>query len=154
MDFWQVIKKRHSVRSFNSKRDVSNNLIEKIISAAKAAPSAGGIYPTDFIIIRDQKIKEQIAEAALGQWFIAEAPVVIVVVANIEKSAAQYGERGRDLYVIQDAAVATENLLLAVTASGLGACWVGAFDEAKITKILNIKDGIRPLAIIPLGYEL
>jgi nitroreductase len=153
MDIWQVFKKRHSVRNFDSRKDVSNDLIEKIIEAAKTAPSAGGLYPTDFIIVRDQKTKEQIAKAALRQDFVAQAPVVIVVVSDVEKTASYYGERGRNLYVIQDAAAATENLILAATALGLGTCWVGAFDEEEIRKILKLKRDFRPLAIIPVGYE-
>jgi nitroreductase len=153
MDIWQVFKKRHSVRNFDSKKDVSNDLIEKIIGAAKTAPSAGGLYPTDFIIVRDQKTKEQIAKAALRQDFVAQAPVVIVVVSDVEKTASYYGERGRNLYVIQDAAAATENLILAATALGLGTCWVGAFDEEEVRKILKLKRDFRPLAIIPVGYE-
>jgi nitroreductase len=153
MDIWQVFKKRHSVRNFDSRKDVSNDLIEKIIEAAKTAPSAGGLYPTDFIIVRDQKTKEQIARAALRQDFVAQAPVVIVVVSDVEKTASYYGERGRNLYVIQDAAAATENLILAATALGLGTCWVGAFDEEEIRKILKLKRDFRPLAIIPVGYE-
>jgi nitroreductase len=153
MDIWQVFKKRHSVRNFDSRKDVSNDLIEKIIEAAKTAPSAGGLYPTDFIIVRDQKTKEQIAKAALRQDFVAQAPVVIVVVSDVEKTASYYGERGRNLYVIQDAAAATENLILAATALGLGTCWVGAFDEEEVKKILKLKRNFRPLAIIPVGYE-
>ncbi len=153
MDFWQVIKKRHSVRSFDSQKDVSDKDIKKIIEAGKMAPSAGAIYPTNFLIIRDQKTKIEIAEAALGQYFISEAPVVIVVVADIEKTASRYGQRGRNLYAIQDAAAATENLLLAATALGLGTCWVGAFDEDKISQILKLEKSQRPLAIIPVGYK-
>jgi len=153
MDIWQVFKKRHSVRKFDSEKDISDDLIEKIIGAAKTAPSAGSLYPTDFIIIRDQKTKEQIARAALGQDFIAQAPAVIVVISDVEKTASYYGERGRNLYVIQDAAAATENLILAATALDLGTCWVGAFNEKEMVKILNLKKEIRPLAIIPVGYE-
>lgn len=152
-DFWQVIKKRRSVRSFDSTRQVPDDEIKKIIEAAKMAPSAGGIYPTNFVVIRDEETKKQIAEAALGQYFITEAPVVIVVVADVEKTASRYGERGRNLYAIQDAAVATENLILAATALGLGTCWVGAFDEEKLSGIFKLKKSQRPLAIIPIGYE-
>lgn len=153
IDFWQVIKKRRSVRSFDLEKDVPRDLIEKIIKAAKMAPSAGGIYPVDFIIVRNQETKIRLADAALSQYFITEAPVVIAVVVDIEKTASRYGERGRNLYAIQDAAVATENLLLAATALDLGTCWVGAFNEEEISQILKLKKSQRPLAIIPVGYE-
>jgi len=154
MDIWETIKKRHSVRSFNPNKDVPQELIEKIIEAANCAPSAGGIYPTNFVMVRDQEMKIRLGEAALAQMFIAEAPVVIVVVADLEKTASRYGERGRNLYAIQDAAAATENLLLAATALNLGTCWVGAFSEEEVSQILKLKKSQRPLAIIPVGYEL
>lgn len=153
VDFWQIIKKRHSVRDFDSSRDVSDKDIEKIIEAANCAPSAGGIYPTDFVVIRDQETKNKLAEAALGQDFISRAPVVIVIVSDVEKIALHYGERGKNLYAVQDAAAATENLLLAATALGFSTCWVGAFDEEAVAKILKLQPEIRPLTIIPVGYE-
>lgn len=153
MDFWQVIKKRKSVRSFDASCQVLKKDIEKIIEAANLAPSAGGIYPTNFLVIDEQKTKNQIAEAAFGQNFIAQAPVVIVVVSDLEKTASRYGERGKNLYAIQDAAAATENLLLAATALGLGSCWVGAFDEEKVAEILKLKKSQRPLTVVPIGYE-
>lgn len=152
-DFWQTIKKRKSVRSFDPNKPVSDVLIKKLLGAAKMAPSAGGIYPTDFVIIRDQETKIEIATAALNQRFLSEAPIIIVVTSDVEKTAATYGERGRNLYAIQDAAVAAENILLATTDSGLGSCWVGAFDEEEIKKILKLKKNVRPLTIIPIGYE-
>ena len=71
--------------------------------------------------------------------------------ANTERSARRYGERGRTLYAIQDATIAAQNMMLAATALGYGTCWVGAFNEAQVKKILKIPDGIRPIAIIPVG---
>jgi nitroreductase len=152
IDFWEVIKRRKSSRSFDRSKDVSENDIKKLLEAANCAPSAGAIYPTEFKVIRDQEVKNLLAKAAFGQYFIAEAPVVIVVIADIEKSAAKYGKRGRNLYAIQDAAAATENLLLAATALDLGTCWVGAFDEDEVSKILKLEKSQRPLAIIPVGW--
>lgn len=152
-EFWQVLKKRHCVREFNSEREVDDDLIEKLVEAGHRGPSAGNIHPEDFIVIRDQETKEKLAEAALGQMFIAEAPVVIVVIADLEKTGARYGERGRNLYAIQDAAAATENIFLAATDLGLSMCWVGAFDEKQVQKILKLQPEQRPLAILPIGYQ-
>jgi len=153
MDFWQVIQKRKSVRSFDLTKDVSDEQIEKMMATAKRAPSAGGIYPVDFVVVRDKETKDRLAEAALGQYFITEAPVVMVTVSDLEKTVAEYGERGRNLYAVQDAAVATENLLLAATALGLDTCWVGAFDEDKVSNILNLESAKRPLTIVPVGFK-
>ena len=153
MEFWQILKKRHCVRQFDSEHKVSDELIEGLIYAGHRCPSAGNIHPEDFVVVRDKKTKEKLAEAALSQMFVAEAPVIIVVIADIEKTAAHYSERGRNLYAIQDAAAATENIFLAATDLGLAICWVGAFDEEEVQKILGLKSSQRPLTILPIGYE-
>jgi len=105
----------------------------------------------EFIVVKDEKIKERLAEAALGQMWMTTAPVIVVVCANLERSASRYGERGRNLYAIQDTAAAIENMLLAAHALGYGACWVGAFDEEEVRRILSIPHGLRPVALIPIG---
>lgn len=68
------------------------------------------------------------------------------------ESARTYGDRGRQLYCLQDTAAAVENLMLAATGEGLGACWVGAFDEAAATRALGLPAGWRPVALVPVGY--
>jgi nitroreductase len=151
MEFFQVIKKRHCTRSFNSKKPVSDANLAKIIDAGKKAPSAGGLYPVKFAVVKDQKVKEKLAPT---MTFLSQAPVVIVVYADQEKTAARYGQRGRDLYVIQDAAAAAENIFLAAIALGLAACWVGAFNEDAVRSVLNLKESERPMVIMPIGYPV
>jgi len=151
VDIFDIFKLRRSIRSFTSK-SISEEQIEKIIDAARWAPSAGNIQPWEFIIIRRPEIKREIAKAALNQIFIEDAPVVIVVCADEVRSGRIYGSRGANLYCIQDTAAAIENMLLAICALDLGACWVGAFDEDEVRRILKIPRGLRPVAIIPIGY--
>jgi len=151
MDVFEAIKGRRSIRAFLQK-PVSGTLVKKVLESATYAPSAGNIQPWEFIIVRERRIKERLAEAALSQYFIAEAPVVIVVCANKNLSARGYGLRGSTLYCIQDTAAATQNILLSVHALGLGACWVGAFREDAVKTVLNIPEGVRPVAIIPIGW--
>jgi len=150
LDVFEAIKTRRSIRAF-TEEEVSDEEIEKILDAARWAPSAGNIQPWIFVIVRDPKRKRRLSEAALNQLFIEEAPVVIVVCADQERSGRVYGRRGSDLYCIQDTAAAIQNLLLAAHALGLGACWVGAFNEDAVRHVLNIPDGVRPVAIIPMG---
>ncbi len=158
MEFFEVIKKRHCTRSFDSKKPVRDEDIAKIIDAGKRAPSAGGIYPVEFRIIKDQKTKDKLVESTRNvirfrvMDFIAQAPVVLVIYADVEKTTAKYGERGKDLYVIQDAAAAAENIFLTSIALGLSACWVGAFDEDIVREVLNLKKNERPMVIMPIGY--
>jgi len=151
MDVFEAIKGRRSIRAYRD-MDVSQEIVEKLIEAARWAPSAGNIQPWEFIIVRNPETKRRLAEAALRQSFIEEAPVVIVVCADEERSARGYGTRGRTLYCIQDTAAAIQNIHLAAYALGLGTCWVGAFIEDEARKILNIPEGVRPVAIIPVGY--
>jgi len=151
VDIFDIFKLRRSIRSFTSE-DVSEEQIEKIIDAARWAPSAGNIQPWEFVIIRRPEIKRKIAKAALNQIFIEEAPAVIVVCADEVRSGRVYGSRGVNLYCIQDTAAAIENMLLAICALGLGACWVGAFNEDDVRRTLNIPRGLRPVAIIPIGH--
>lgn len=151
MNIFDIFKSRRSIRSFKSE-EVPDEYIRKILEAARWAPSAGNVQPWEFIIIRNLEIKREIARAALNQVFIEEAPVVIVVCADEARSGWAYGSRGANLYCIQDTAAATENMLLAAYALGLGACWVGAFREDEVKRILKLPRGIRPVAIVPIGY--
>ena len=151
MDFFEVIKLRRSIRAYTD-AEVSEKTVEKLIDAARLAPSAGDIQPWEFIVIRRPEIKRGLAAAALNQTFIEEAPVVIVVCADENRSRRGYGGRGASLYCIQDTAAATENLLLAACALGLGACWIGAFYEEEVGTIMNLPKGVRPIAIVPIGY--
>lgn len=152
MDFWQAMEARQSVRAFDRQRDVPPDAVTRLLSAATRAPSAGNCQPWHFFVVRDQETKKTLARAALNQWFLSDAPVVIVVCADPERSARRYGDRGRYLYSLQDTAAATENLLLAAVASGLGACWVGAFDEDAAAEALDLSSHLRPVAIVPIGY--
>ncbi len=150
MDIFDAIKTRRSIRAYKSD-DVSENDLEIILKAAICAPSAGNLQPWEFVIIRDNKKKRNLSQAAWGQEFIAEAPVVIVVGADIERTSSRYGKRGELLYCIQDTAAAIMNLMLAAHALGYGTCWVGAFADDKVSKIVGFPRHVRPVAIIPLG---
>ena len=151
MDFWQVIKDRRSVREFDTGVDVPEEAVERLLAAAIRAPSAGNRQPWHFYVVRDPAMRRKLAEAAYGQEFVSQAPVAIVVCADAEQSAARYGQRGRDLYCLQDTAAATEHILLAAVALGLGGCWVGAFDEQRAAGVLSLPKRHRPVAILPIG---
>jgi nitroreductase len=152
MDFWEVTSRRESIRTYDPDRPVSEEVIRQLLGATIRAPSAGNRQPWHFIVVRDETTKAGLASAAYGQHFVAQAPVVIVVCADPGRSATRYGARGRELYCLQDTAAATENLLLAVVALGLGACWVGAFDEQAAASVLRLDACLRPVALIPIGH--
>jgi len=149
MELQEAIRNRRSIRAF-APDAVREDLIRDLIGLANWAPSAGNLQARDFVIVRDPATKQALARAALDQEFLAEAPAAIVVCANLRR-IAHYGRRGRDLYAIQDAAAATQNLLLAAHEAGLGATWVGAFDEAAVRDLLKLPQHARPVALVPIG---
>jgi nitroreductase len=151
MELKEVIRNRHSIRSFSDTKP-SRKIIDEIIYYANLAPSAGNLQARDFIIIDDKTIREKLSIAAFSEKFIVEAPITIVVCANFMRISS-YGTRGKELYCIQDASVAVENILLLVVDAGLDACWVGAFDENTVSAILGLPSYVRPVAIIPIGYS-
>lgn len=150
MEIIEAIKRRRSIRAFE-KENVPEKTLEKLIEAARWAPSAGNIQPWEFIVVRRPEIKNLLVEAAFGQSFIEEADVVIVVCADENRSSQRYGARGKTLYCIQDTAAAIENILLAADSLDLGTCWIGAFDESRVAKALKTPEGTRPVALIPVG---
>lgn len=151
LDVFEAIKGRRSIRTFTSE-EASEEEVERLIDAARMAPSAGNIQSWEFVIVRDAEIKRRLSVAALDQRFIEEAPVVIVVCANETRSGWSYGSRGVTLYCLQDTAAAIQNILLAAYALGLGTCWVGAFHEEEVRRLLNAPRGFRPVAIVPVGH--
>ncbi|HID17560.1 TPA: nitroreductase family protein [Candidatus Bathyarchaeota archaeon] len=151
MELFEAIFGRRSVRAFE-REEVPEEYLRKLIDAARFAPSAGNLQPWEFVVVRSEGTKRALAEAALRQYFIEEAPLVIVVCANEVRSGRYYGERGAKLYCLQDTAAAVQNILLAAHGLGLGACWVGAFREAEVARVIGAPAGVRPVAIVPIGF--
>ncbi len=144
------ITSRRSIRRFSSEL-IDESVIEDIVKIGFSAPSAGNRQPWRVVIVTDQEVKNQLSAAALGQTFLAKAPVVFVVCGVPEESAERYKERGSSLYVLQDTAALTLNILHAAHILGYGACWIGAFNEEEVSTILQIPSNMRPVSIIPVG---
>jgi nitroreductase len=150
VEVFEAIKSRRSIRAF-SEEGVTSDQIEKILDAGRSAPSAGNLQARDFFVISDEQTKNELARAALDQKFIAQAPVVIVVCSNLE-CIGPYGQRGIELYCLQDAAASVQNMLLIIHSLGLASCWIGAFNEDEASQVLKLPGHLRPVAILPVGY--
>lgn len=150
MDILKTIKERRSIRRFQ-KKEIPEEIVEKLIEALIWAPSAGNLQSRRFYFIFNQKIKEKLVQAAFNQRFISQAPLVIVGCTD-DKIQWKYGQRGKNLYSICDVSVSIENLMLLATSFGLGSCWVGAFDEGEVSRILNLPENLKPIVILPVGY--
>ena len=152
METLEAINSRRSIRKYMDK-PVEFEKITNILDAATKAPSAGNLQGWKFILVTDRALIKQVAGYSIEQYWIQSAPILIIVCAMPEKHEMYYGLRGKRLYNIQDCAAAIENILLASTDSGLGSCWVGAFEEEKIRTLFAIPSSIRPQAIISIGYS-
>ena len=150
MDVNEAIEKRRSVRAFQEK-EVPERFLDLLLKAAISAPSEGNLQPWRFYVIRNERIRQELARAAHNQMFVAEPPVLIVVCIDLD-ATAPYGKRGRELYSIQSTAAAIEHILLTAVSLNLGTCWVGAFEEDGVSAVLNLKSSLRPVALIPVGY--
>jgi nitroreductase len=149
MDLSAAIRSRRSIRSFQS-NPVPEDLLRELIELANWAPSAGNLQSRDFVVVRERATREALARAA-DQVELAQAPAVIAICTNASR-VTKYGARGRELFSIQDAAAATENLLLAAHERGLGAVWMGSFEEDDVRRILSIPRHARPVTLIALGW--
>jgi nitroreductase len=151
VDFETVVKRRRMCREYLD-RGVSQEKVNRILDLASRYPSAGHTEPQEFIVVRDQQVREDLARAALDQVFVAQAPLVIVVVSDVRRSARRYGERGVHFFSIIDGAFVAMLVLLAVVDEGLGACFVGSFYDQEVQDVLGLPRDVRPIGIIPIGY--
>jgi nitroreductase len=151
MDLFETIKTRQSVRAYRN-QEVEADKLEALLAAVDQAPSAGNLQAYQIYLVRDAKLKQALAKAALDQQFLTQAPLVLVFCADQVRASARYRDRGEQLYSVQDATVAAAYAQLAATALGLATCWVGAFDEAQVTRIMELPRGERPVAMLPIGY--
>jgi nitroreductase len=147
MDVYEAIKMRKSVRSYES-RDVPDEVLTRILDAARLAPSANNFQEWRFVVVRDAQTRRKIARAACRQTFVGEAPVVLACCAKDSRHVMTCGQASYPI----DAAIAIDHITLCAAAEGLGTCWIGAFYEDEVKQILGIPPNIRVVALMPLGY--
>lgn len=149
MDLTVAIEKRRSIRRFLDK-PVEIATIGGILEVAKEAPSSGNIQNWRFVIVTDEKIKAEIADACLKQTWINTAPALIVVCCEASATKS-YGKKS-NLFNIQNTAIITTLIMLKATEVGLGTCWIGSFDENAVKRILRLPANFEVHAVLPIGY--
>ena len=143
-----IILSRRSIRKYTS-QPVSDELIKEILKAAMAAPSAGNEQPWHFIVIKDRAILDEIPKIHQYTHMLKEAPAAILVCGD------ERLERFKGFWV-QDCSAATQNILLACQAKGLGSVWCGIYPVAErvqaFQKLLGIPAEVKPFSLVALGY--
>lgn len=142
-----AVKKRCSVRSYSGK-PVEEEKIKELLEAARLAPSAGNRQEWRFVVVTDEHSRKELASAAAGQMFVGEAPCVIACCADTDFHKMTCGQL---TYPI-DVSIAIDHITLRAVELGLGTCWIGAFYEEEVKKILNIPEKIRVVELLTLGY--
>ena len=149
MSILKVIKERRSVRKYKAD-PIPDDALHRVLEAARFSPSGKNLQPWKFILIQEESLKQRLVEASVRQTFIAEAPVVIVACGFPDRCYSRMGNYMKSWSV--DVAIAIEHLILQAQEEGLGTCWIGAFEETDVKSLLGIPEGVRVLALIPLGY--
>ena len=147
MDVFTAISQRRSVRAYKA-TDVEEDKLKKVLEAGRLSPSSSNRQEWKFIIVKNKEAKKKLANAAFGQGFIGEAPVVLVACATESKAIMACGQPA---YTV-DVSIACAFMILQAYELGLGTCWIGAFNEGEVKKILKVPEAIRVVAMTPLGY--
>jgi nitroreductase len=149
MEVLEAVKSRRSIRKYKSV-PIPEDKLQRVLNAARLAPSAANMQPWEFIVIMDEDVKRKLAMACSNMPWITRAPVVIVALANMDSALAMIGGYMNSAPV--DVAISLDHLSLAAVSEGLGTCWIGAFREEKVQEALDIPSGRRVVSIMTLGY--
>jgi nitroreductase len=148
--FSELVKERRSIRAFKTE-GANESKLNKILLACNMAPSAAGLQSFEIYQVKNEETKKRLASAAHDQAFVSEAPLLLVFCANPKRSIERFGERSNQ-FSLQDATIAASYAQLATHALGMSTVWIGAFDEGLVSEILNLPQGQRPIAFLPIGY--
>ena len=146
MDVYEAIERRYSVRSYED-RAVEDEKLNRILNAARLAPSGMNRQEWKFVVVRDPARRKAMSEVA-EQPFLAEAPVIVAAVATEVK---QVGYNGITFGPV-DCAIAVDHMTLAAMAEGLGTCWIAHFRQDDCRKLLNVPDSAKVIELMTLGY--
>lgn len=148
----EVIHQRKSVRKYIDNKPVPDSLLDIIVRAGMAAPSARNIQPWEFIVITDREVLDSLSLQLPYGKMLTTAPAAIVVCGN----TGIYDSEAASKYWEQDCTAATENVLLAIEALGLGGVWIGTYPDSErslwVSSVLELPSDVLPLSVISLGY--
>ncbi len=147
MDVLEVLRMRRSVRAYQA-RPVEDEKLSRVLEAGRIAPSAKNLQEWKFVVVRDAGTRRALVPACADQAFVGEAPVVIACCATVTDYIMRCGQTAYPI----DVAIAIDHMTLQAAAEGLGTCWIGAFYEPQVKKILAIPDGVRIVQMLVLGY--
>ena len=158
MDFLRLVMSRQSDRAYDKKHSVEPEKLERILEAARLAPSACNAQPWKFVVVTDRELSRKVGKAAAGlgmNKFAKDAPVHILVVEESANITSLLGGKVKDKHFpLIDVGIAASHIVLAAESEGLGSCILGWFDEKEIKQLTGIPASKRLLLDIIVGYPL
>jgi nitroreductase len=151
MDFEQLVQHRYSCRHY-SPDPIEKDALNKILEAARLAPTASNRQPFQIIIIKTKDKKEDLLNIYNRDWFV-QAPLVLCVCSDPEEGWVRHNYDNQS-YATVDAAIVVDHITLQAADLGIGTCWIGAFNPQATREFLKLPDQIEPIAFTPLGYPL
>ena len=149
MEFKDIIQKRRSVREF-TEEPVSDEKLRRVLETARLAPSASNRQAWKFVVVKDSNKRKALTQAASDQAFVGQAPIIIVAVALEPERIMTCGIPS----YAPDLAIAMEHVVLAAVDEGLGTCWIGAFSQENVRRIMGISDKYKVVTVMPMGYPV
>jgi hypothetical protein len=158
MDFLQLVMSRQSDRAYDKERSVEPEKLERILEAARLAPSACNAQPWKFVVVTDRELSRKVGKAAAGlgmNKFAKDAPVHILIVEESANITSLLGGKVKDKHFpLIDVGIVAAHIVLAAESEGLGSCILGWFDEKEIKQLTGIPASKRLLLDIIVGYPL
>jgi nitroreductase len=150
VDFYDLIRKRESVRDYDPNRKIDNSILYRILNAGRLAPSASNRQPWTFLLVSSNDKLKKVRACYNKLWF-QQAPHVLIIIGDKSKSWI----RSYDGYnsIETDLAIAMDHIILAAENEGIGACWIEDYDLQILTNAITIKENETIFSITPLGYQ-
>jgi len=150
MEFYDLIRKRESVRDYDSNRQVEEDVLNRILNAGRLAPSASNRQPWTFLLVSKEDNLQKVRACYHKQWF-QQAPHILIIIGDKSKSWT----RSYDGYnsIETDLTIAMDHIILAAENEGVGACWIADYDFKILSKAINLKKNEVIFSITPLGYQ-
>lgn len=148
-NFYELIRDRRSIRSFDPDKIVSDEELDRILDAGRMAPTASNRQPVKFHLVKDKKVLAKLHKCYSRSWF-HNAPSILILTGRRDDAWVRSYDGYNSLEI--DAAIMMDHMILAAESEGVSTCWIIAFDPAVVIDVLGLKDGEIPLIMTPLGY--
>ncbi len=148
-DFYDLIKNRRSVRSYDPGKVVSDDILKRVLNAGRLAPTSSNRQPVNFHLIKSREVLGRLHQCYSRKWF-HNAPVILVVTGRRNDAWVRSYDGHNSLET--DAAIVMDHMILAAESEGVSTCWVIAFDTEIVSNVLGLNKDEIPLLITPLGY--